>query len=553
MSPVTGNELLMALERIDASKLNIKLKTEYNNLISEIKYGSEIFRYKQMGLEVALGINLSANIASYTDFDFSNASGFATPRNEEGLIPYRLESPFLYGNVKLSFGSFIALEGQVDIRNNNHHMYESTLGWLFNNYNNTFYHFGMKRGTHPITSLPLDFPYKANASFGNDFISFKFGRMPHSLGRGITGNLMIGDNFRYQEVTTLSFFNRYFTYNISITSFDNEIPTSNTQYELSKAKFSDPRNFRVLHQFDIDILDKIRITIDLATMFHSASILDLRFFYPFMFNHNYGNYTNELEKESFDEANNSIGFSLEAALGGGFSLYGYFLLDQAQTIDEKATSVPISYGFQVNLQHSVTADIGSFNSYFEFVYTNPYLYLNGKKDSDGILDSNLDYIAGYSAEFLDEIGYSGYVFGPDSIVAAAGTSYSSPNKVWKITADLLYRIKGQMCYRYKGSYIYNDDLKHAQTIVDLINGYVTKTDGSNTKKTPSGGLDRAEHLLKPTISCRLDTGFYGISLYSIFTTNFYWNYDNIIGKTKILPAFTIGVKWTGIESAWFKK
>ena len=55
----------------------------------------------------------------------------------------------------------------------------------------------------------------------NDYINFTAGHYPHSMCNGITGNLLVGDNFYYQEIITLSFMSR-FTYNISVTHFNQQ-------------------------------------------------------------------------------------------------------------------------------------------------------------------------------------------------------------------------------------------------------------------------------------------------------------------------------------------
>lgn len=141
----------------------------------------------------------------------------------------------------------------------------------------------------------------------------------------------------------------------------------------------------------------MRVTLELGTLFSSTTAFDLRFFYPFMISHNYNNYTNDLAKTSFDEANNIMNLGLEIALGGGVSLTGQAVLDQADSFGESKNEMPSAYGLLANLSWAAVTKSGSYEVWIEGVYTNPYLYLNGKYDTEtGYHDYNLDYIVGYT-------------------------------------------------------------------------------------------------------------------------------------------------------------
>ena len=84
------------------------------------------------------------------------------------------------------------------------------------------------------------------------------------------------------------------------------------------------------------------------------------------------------------------------------------------------------------LKYSSKIGDGRFNLWFESVYTNPYLYLNGKRykkeDSKTGIEHNLDYIIGYQSEYMNDYGYSGYIYEPDNIVFSIGAKYSVPDE-----------------------------------------------------------------------------------------------------------------------------
>lgn len=544
VSPVTGNAIAIVLERIEGRSLTAEEMAEYEYISSYLNSDDALFKYGGMSLDLGLSFNAQGNIADYSSFDYSNSSGVAKSRKDETLIPYRYESPFAHGRIGVAFGSFMYIEGDLSIGNNSHHMTESSLGWLVNSYNGRLLSLFMEKGYRPVNSLSLDFPYRAIGVISNKYVSFLFGRYPHSMGGGVTGNMIIGDNFTYQELALLSFMNRYFSYNISLTSFDREISNGINSYQLSRAKFNEERVERVVHQFDISILDKVRLEVEFGTIFSASSLFDLRVFYPFMINHNYNNYTNDLTKASFDVANNIMSVGLDLSLFKGFSIYGEFVLDQADAFGEKGGEIPAAYGALINMKYSRVLSFGTLSFYLEGVYTNPYLYLNGKYDQEsGVYDDNLDYIVGYSSEFFDDFGYSGYIYGPDSIVLATGGEYYSIDYRSHLRFDFLYRIQGEKGVKHQGISEY--DRHSSSTTIYMDSARITEEDTKSSQSTPSGGLENAEHMLKVAFSGSYLLAKWNLEFYTSEALFIYFNYNNNPASPVVLkPAMTMGVKWS---------
>ena len=291
----------------------------------------------------------------------------------------------------------------------------------------------------------------------------------------------------------------------------------------------------------------MRFAIDLSTIYNSTYGFDLRFFYPFVISHNYYNYTNELEKTYFDEANNMMTFALETTPIKGLSIGAQFTLDQAQVYFEDKTSVPSAWGVLANIKYTTPInDCGNLDTWVEFVYTNPYIYLNGKIDSEGLYDYNLDYIVGYHANYVPEFGYSGYQYGPDTILFALGGEYIS-NSSWNVGFKTIYKVQGQK--RLGNKYDSNTESTH----IDMSNSTI-ETDSSVyiNNNTPTGGWGNAEHLVQPVIYGSYLFENYNLQIYSSIAFSTYFNYDFIKGKTEFLPQATIGIKWTGINNDWFK-
>ena len=549
-SPVTAEELTIPLSRIDRSALRAADAAEYDRLMSILTESKPLFESGAFGLDLTGSVNVQANIADERDFDFANefSDGPEKDSRNETLIPYRYQDPALYGQARVYFGDHVQLEGDIQFGNNQHHLYETSFGWLLTHHDGEWLWLDDAMETK-TTSAPVQFPYRAGIAAGNDYFTFILGRYPHSMGNGVTGNLMVGDNFVYQEIASLSFASRYFTYRISATRFDMQFDGWNTEngiesdhydgYEgsFSRREFTGDQQFRIVHSFDIDIFDRLRFQVDFGTMIVSSSLFDMRFFSPFLILHDFYNYTNELSLEYFDEANNIMAFSLEAALGGGFSAYASFLLDQFQIPGLETTTVPLSYGVLGNIKHTMTLGKGSLDSYFEVVYTNPYLYLNGKyrtgDNGERYYAHNLDFIVGYHNESIDDYAFSGYIYGPDSIVFSIGTTYTADR--WLAGGSSLYRIQGDnvVKHKWRGA---------DQTEID--EPFFGEDSGENTEATPSCGWEHAEHMFSLSLYGAYSF-FEGFRLYGGIQVNTYLNYGNIQGNDGIVhPMATIGVSYT---------
>ena len=520
-SPMPARALIIALDRINPETLSQAEIKEYNELYS-ILTGED------------------HNIADYSDFNYGHTNSDVPEydRREDTLIPYRYEDAALSFGLDMTFGDYISLEAQYDLKNRNQLMQESTFGWFYSSQipeNNGF-----------MTGLATEFPYRAGASIGNNYFNFILGRFPHSIGSGITGNLLVGDNFNYQEVSNISLMSNFFTYNISITRFDQQnIHADNPNYsDFSRSEFDGMQQFRVLHRFDVNIVDKARIALNLATIYNSHYGLDIRFFYPFVLGHNYYNYTNGIEKTDFDEANNIMSIEAEWNIIKGLTASVQLAIDQFQMPWEDQTSLPMAYGVLGNLKYTRNLGKGTLRTWFEAVYTNPYLYLNGKRYNDGLetyIDYNLDYIVGYNMQYMDDFGYSGYVYGPDSIVFSLGASYADAQEKFEAGGSLLYRIQGLKHLKINAA----DDFN---TIIDMGNSVIEENseDFMNNLSAPSGGWKQAEHLLKLSGYgiYNFDMNNWGIiSVYGAVGFNTYFNFDHKAGNTEFQPQMTIGAKW----------
>lgn len=531
-SPMSARALIIALDRIDRAALSDADRLEYDRLHSILTGEEHTFSADHFSLDVSSMVNIGVNIADYSDFDYGNTAlrKPAYDHREDTIVPYRYEAPLLGLNLNLGFGDNVVLEGQMEFKNPGLLMYESTLGFLATSVTGT-------------KGMAADWPYRAGGSIGNDYISLIFGRYPHGVGSGKTGNLVIGDNFSYQEVINASFMSNYFSYNISVTRFDLQ-ETKNEALMLtepSRSRFSGDQQFRVLHRFDVNILDKARLALDLATIYCSSNGLDYRFFYPFVVSHNYYNYTNGIPYTTYDEANNFMALEAEWNITRGLAVSAQFAIDQFQMPWEDASALPLAFGVLGNIKYSTRAGNGHVDTWFETVYTNPYLYLNGKRGQDGRVFYNLDYIVGYGTKYFSEFGYSGYVYGPDSIVFSLGADYRADDGSLEAGGSILYRIQGE-----KGIRLYAQATEH--TIIDMSDAVIENDSEEFMKNiwSPSGGWKSAEHLVKLTAYGRYNferQNWGRISIYAALGANIYANYNREAGRNEFQPQMLIGVAW----------
>lgn len=540
-SPMSSNVFLIALDRIDEDSLSISDQREYGELYSKLTEDESLFESGWFSFDADLGANLAINIASYSEYDFTN-SDKSEPyfdRREDVLLPYRYTMPALKLGGEVGFGDNVFLEVDFDLGNNSKRLYETSFGWLYTSL-----------GDNPGFGLnfPFEIPLRAGGSFGNDYVSFIVGRFPHSMGSGITGNMTVGDNFIYQEIGNLSFISNYFSYNISVTRFDQQVGIVDTAHTdvppqvqsdhlttFSRNEFSGMQQFRVVHRFDLNMFNKVRFALNLSTLYNSSNGLDIRFFAPFVIAHNYYNYDNTIEKKYFDEANNLIGLELEVSVIKGLGLSFQAAIDQMQMFFEPE-DFPPAYGVLGNLKYSTNLGSGNLEIWFEGAYTNPYLYLNEKRNADGSVDYNLDYVVGYHMRGLEDYGYSGYVYGPDTMVFSLGGKFSSAR--FEVGGNILYRIKGEKALKYKSS------------IIDMSNSHLMDGDDASgtfsNAITPSGGLNSAEQLLK--FACygiyHLERGAWGeVSFYLASGFNTYFNHERVQGKVKFQPELMFGATY----------
>lgn len=524
VSPTTGAEILQALERLDYNSLSPQQKQEYDFIVAEIDTPSKgvVFSAKNITLDPELFLGFEA-------YAFNNLK--STPV-EEFFIPFRDRIPFFYGELHSYFGDLAYFDFQYTFRDGSQGFRledgvvkkgndEENLFYNFTNagfilspaLDGSWHYYGNSKNIYTFFNYQ---PTKVGGVIGNDFMNFYIGRSRQEFGNGVTGNMIIGDNFTYQEIAKLSFFSDIFSYYLSLTHFDN-IET-NTDFQLSGLHQN-----RLIHRFDFNIINKLRFTINIGAHMLTDSPFDLRMLNPMMIIHNWNNNSESIEWEpgNNDELNNILGFEFEYAFLPGYIATAQLVIDQMRVYGENNSTVPAAFGFLLNLKNYTTLKTGYLDSYVEGAYTSPYLYLN-KKTWNGNDNYMLDHIVGYrfSQNNTTEAEYSGYIYGPDAIVISAGTEYTS-FKDWSIKGSILYMAHGE-------------------------NG---KENWRNKDNRTGANISTPSGIVEHTLSIRTG-GSYSIlenlKLTAELGTSFIWNYHNAANAFRTNLQTAVGISWTAL-------
>lgn len=441
--PVSGYELSQQLVKVDAARLAPQSVDRYTAIWNFLHdpYGDRVWD---------ISIQFSQEFYANTDTEAETYDWV------EGYVQRR---PFLYGQGETIFGDhgygIISYAYQKAFRKSDFNGVK-TNNPLFLNVGNT--------------AVQNSVPHTAFLGFSGTWFTAVAGRDAIRLGRGVTGNLMLGDHVPYHDFFQANFFNSKIRYSFLLVPM-NELVTQDmltaglTENSLGEAWYPhyNPdsmdawhtlfhgtlRRAFLSHRIEIDFFPWWRFAMTEGTLFYTDG-LDMRMFSPLMFIHNLQN---------FGEVNNTMGIEMEFAASKQWSLHFQMILDQFQTGGEQDTEDPIppnAYAFLLGTRYRYPLGSWYLGGYLESVYTSPFLYLRAGDsthnygDSDPNTQFNLDLVHAVSMEEgKSGVQWLGYTYGPDSIVLATGVSGSYKDSV-TISANATYIIQGERGLEIEG-------------------------------------------------------------------------------------------------------
>ena len=419
-TPVSGSLLTASLNRVDKTSLPIKLQSLYENLSSRLTDTPSLYKSETMMLD--LDTLISPEIYLKAGDHANRADWYNGYDDRKALLALDVSfgwSEYVYGKINLPY--------KIKI---------------YDQYDDVFSQNIFKPNSGE--SYQRRMPFDAGISVGNSFLNFYLGRGQLNMGSGFSGNLFVADNFQYQDFAKLSFYDDFFSYDLTYTHFDQEKKWTGGINSLEEEmSFDGKHQSRITHSYTFDIADKVSLSLREGAILQTQTALDLRMFNPFMFLHNW----NGFSSAAGYWANNIMGLEVTAALGLGLRMDFQFVLDQFQLPNEAASSsnaFPNAMGGLFNISHVAALEKGFIENHFEIVYTSPYLYLN----CIGENNENQDFIVGYYLGDSSDISYSGYKYGPDSIVLEIGGNYITYDEKLDLSYALMYRIHGEHGIKY---------------------------------------------------------------------------------------------------------
>ena len=304
-----------------------------------------------------------------------------------------------------------------------------------------------------LSDSDFDFfrPHKAYVSYGTESLGILIARDRLSASNGFTGNLVIGDNFMYQDFIKLSALFPFISYDMTLSSFCRDKGTEQSpQPGLENPSWDEFHPTVLNHRMSFN-LGKLAVTLLEGVMNYTDNPLgDPRILNPFNILHNQFTFRNL-------RINNYFSVELDWAIKEGLSMSFQGFFDQIQLPFESVDRTPNSFAFLINgsytFRHRSSAIV---TCYAEAVYTSPSCYLKDTKTlGASLIDHSVtDLILGNKATGFDDIGFMGYREGCDVIVAALGFSAINPGKL-DLEARLMYTVHGEKRMDY-ASYGYPD-------------------------------------------------------------------------------------------------
>lgn len=432
--PASKDMILNVFEKIDYDKLSDSARLLYSEVMESLT-PTPIYTEKE---KLAVDLSLDINLETYFQTDPHNVDWIKPELDHMDFITIPIEAWFfnsIYGRWNLSLAKDPFLYGKVP----DHDGYWSNV---------------------PVNTSQIDFqfPYVGYFAAGSNHWNLQIGRDTLNYGSGRSGNFLISGNLPYYSFFRAKTYWDAFTFSYSAIDLEPWSEDPDTP-----GTFIQTKKMLVSHGFTFNFIPRIRIGINESLLQTGFDELSLNYLNPLMIFHNY----------YMDGFNSFLTVDVEVNVWKGINVYGVFALDQVQTAYEidryDATAIPNAYGYLIGTEISVPYSDGYWLGTLEWVYTNPWLYLEDSTASfiwTGQIVSNVD------GRYFKELPL-GYPSGPDSLNLYASIGYTKPKH---------YSVEGGYTLRVQG----------AHNVVDTV---WSDDEGAAEMKTPTGIVETTHSLL----------------------------------------------------------
>ena len=415
--PISNYEIINYLSGIKEENLSITAKEIYNRIKQKL---SPVTFYSSGAAAVSLGMIINTEFSVRTN------------NNVNWVLPDLDRPDFIRIPVDLYLMNFVQLHFEESYRNFPGERFER-------NYINTNipYRFDYLDGSGR--------PFRAFAALGNNWWNIQIGRDRLSLGSAHTGNLLLSDTPDYQDFARFSVFGTWIKYSmilsqipiffdqsfvdISIVNFD-EYPGLQT---------NSLNRYSYIHRLDLLLGNKFSIGFT-EQMITGDSPIQLRYLNPMMFMHNYfsGYDYQNWGNDSLGLMDNMLfSINFQWIPVSNLSFYGQWIID-ALNLFVADSQEPNGLGYLAGIEYYHTFKNFSALFFTEFVYTDPYLYVDNSPFGASIWFRRM--VANPVSYFRYK--WIGHPNGRDAITFVFG-SHLSFNEKLSVEADIRYIVQGE--------------------------------------------------------------------------------------------------------------
>ena len=276
-------------------------------------------------------------------------------------------------------------------------------------------------------NFDVNLPHEAYGSVGYAFtdsvgFNIRVTNMSQSFGRADTGSIIQSEYLTDATSAAISVYSPIVQYTGAITQYNS-------------------RRYLYSHKFDVRIGKKVQLSLMEAALPYGD--MDLRFFNPMMFLHNYASWL-DYEAEGSD-VGSFFGIKANVSPVKYLRVFALWSMTQFQLPVElsedntdKDNYVPNAMGVQLGLESYIPIKSGHLHLDLEGYYAQPYLYINSSPNWSFVRTSSESNSG--SKDFYEWIGSR---YGPDTVAASFRASYEVPNK-WAAGFKYLFLARGEL-------------------------------------------------------------------------------------------------------------
>ena len=435
-APLSIGEIQVYLSQVEYESLSPAGKKNYDRIMDYIANGPMSFTAGIISFGLDPEVNLEGYYKSNDDLDW--------------VYDRYSKKPFINADAYFMAGDYFTLGTGIILSDNKCTFMHD------DNYVNVPYLPGF---------FDINFPHYGYGSMGwffNDTtgINLRLGLGPQSIGRTLTGSIIMSEYFTDSSWFNLEIFSPNIRYNMNVTEFNVD-------------------KYMYTHRFDVRFFNRLQITA-MESMIVNAP-MELRFFNPCTIFHG------TVAWEDYDGHEQNVAAYLSLMLTyvpvKYLRLYVLYAMDQFQTAYERINwpedTTPNALSFQLGAELYYPYKDGYFHGWLEGVYTDPFMYIKE--------NPNWSFVRTYRENIgdMDSIyEWLGTPLGPDTVAANLTFGYEVPD-VWSVTGSYLFKAAGQ----YSGTKVFDNypELSWGGTDKDPDLHHWVYPDSDN-----EGGLDFAK-------------------------------------------------------------